>query len=69
LRNLQPGVTEIHVQPCFDTPEIRALGDASRGWIDDYELVVNDESLKQALTDSGATLIGYRELRDAMRNG
>ena len=35
----------------------------------DYELVVNDASLKQALSDSGATLIGYRELRDAMRNG
>ena len=67
LHNLQPGVTEIHVQPCVDTPEIRALGDASSGWIDDYELVVNDQSLKQALTDSGATLIGYRELRDAMR--
>jgi predicted glycoside hydrolase/deacetylase ChbG (UPF0249 family) len=67
LHNLQPGVTEIHVQPCVDTPEIRALGDASNGWIDDYELVVNDASLKQALTDSGATLIGYRELRDAMR--
>jgi hypothetical protein len=67
LRNLQPGVTEIHVQPCVDTPEIRALGDSSSGWIDDYELVVNDKSLKQALTDSGATLIGYRELRDAMR--
>jgi predicted glycoside hydrolase/deacetylase ChbG (UPF0249 family) len=69
LRNLQPGVTEIHVQPCVDTPEIRALGDASSGWIDDYELVVNDTSLRQALADSGATLIGYRELRDAMRNG
>ncbi len=57
------------MQPCVDTPEIRALGDASSGWIDDYELVVNDQSLKQALTLSGATLIGYRELRDAMRNG
>jgi hypothetical protein len=67
LSNLQPGVTEIHVQPCVDTPEIRALGNASSGWIDDYELVVNDTALKQALAESGATLIGYRELRDAMR--
>ena len=33
--NLQPGVTEIHVQPCIDTPEIRALGGVASGWIDD----------------------------------
>ena len=65
--NLQPGVTEIHVQPCIDTPEIRALGNASIGWIDDYELVVNDASLRDAIVSSGAVMIGYRALRDAMR--
>ncbi len=65
--NLQPGVTEIHVQPCIDTPEIRALGNASIGWIDDYELVVNDQPLRDAIASSGAVMIGYRALRDAMR--
>ena len=65
--NLQPGVTEIHVQPCIDTPEIRALGNASIGWIDDYELVVNDQPLRDAIVSSGAVMIGYRALRDAMR--
>jgi hypothetical protein len=67
LRNLQPGVTEIHVQPCVDTPEIRALGAVAQGWIDDYNFVVNDASLKQAIADSGAIMIGYRALRDVMR--
>jgi hypothetical protein len=67
LRNLQSGVTEIHVQPCIDTPEIRALGDIANSWIDDYKFVVNDDSLKQAIADSGAIMIGYRALRDAMR--
>jgi predicted glycoside hydrolase/deacetylase ChbG (UPF0249 family) len=67
LRNLQPGVTEIHVQPCIDTPEIRALGESANSWIDDYNFVVNDASLKQAIIDSGATMIGFRALRDAMR--
>jgi hypothetical protein len=67
LRNLQPGVTEIHVQPCIDTPEIRALGTVAEGWIDDYNFVVNDASLRQAIADSGAIMIGYRALRDAMR--
>ena len=69
IRTLAPGVTEIHVQPAIDTLEVRALADAAAGWIDDYELVTNDPKLKKLLADSGATLIGYRELRDAMRAG
>ena len=67
IRNLQPGVTEIHVQPAIDTPEVRALTDAATGWIDDYELVTNDSTLEKLLNNSGATLIGYRQLRDVMR--
>lgn len=67
INNLQPGVTEIHVQPAIDTPEVRALGDVAIGWIDDLALVTSDDSLRRAIADSGATLIGYRELRDAMR--
>ncbi len=30
IRNLQPGVTEIHVQPVIDTPEVRAITDWRR---------------------------------------
>lgn len=68
LATLQPGVTEIHVQPAIDTPEVRALGNVADGWIDDLALVVSSE-LRDAVTASGAVLIGYRELRDAMRAG
>ncbi|MGZ4806584.1 MAG: ChbG/HpnK family deacetylase, partial [Ilumatobacteraceae bacterium] len=67
IRNLQPGVTEIHVQPAIDTPEVRALTDAAPGWIDDYELVTNDSDLDKLISSSGATLIGYRQLRAVMR--
>ena len=67
ITSLQPGVTEIHVQPVIDTPEARALTDAAAGWIDDYELMTNDPKLERLLANSGATLIGYRRLRDAMR--
>jgi predicted glycoside hydrolase/deacetylase ChbG (UPF0249 family) len=63
---LQPGVTEIHVQPAADSPEVRAIGDVSNGWIDDLALATSDE-LRDALARAGAVLIGYRELRDAMR--
>jgi chitin disaccharide deacetylase len=69
VRTLQPGVTEIHVQPAIDTLEVRALTDAAAGWIDDYELVTNDPKLEKLLANSNATLIGYRQLRDAMRAG
>lgn len=67
LAALQPGVTEIHVQPCIDTPEIRALGTVALGWIDDYKLMVNNSEVRSAIASSGAELIGYRALRTAMR--
>jgi hypothetical protein len=67
LENLSPGVTEIHVQPAIDTEEVRALaGAAADGWIDDLALVT-DDGLRDAIDRSGAELIGYRSLRDAMR--
>lgn len=69
LANLQPGVTEIHIQPAIDTPEVRALGKDAEGWIDDYVFATENTELKSALEQSGAVLIGYRTLRDAMRAG
>jgi hypothetical protein len=54
------------VQPAIDTPEVRALGEVAEGWIDDLALATSAE-LREALQASGAVLIGYRELRDAMR--
>jgi len=68
LASLEPGVTEIHVQPAIDTAEVRALGEVATGWIDDLALATSDE-LRNAVTASGAVLIGYRALRDAMRVG
>ncbi|WP_040492851.1 ChbG/HpnK family deacetylase [Ilumatobacter nonamiensis] len=68
VANLQPGVTEIHVQPAIDTPEVRAFaGDLADGWINDLALVQSDE-LSDALDAAGAVMIGFRELRDVMRS-
>jgi chitin disaccharide deacetylase len=69
LANLAPGVTEIHVQPARDTPEVRALGVISEGWIDDWRLMVDDAEVAAALQRSGAIPVGYRHLRDVMRSG
>ncbi|NND74784.1 MAG: ChbG/HpnK family deacetylase [Ilumatobacter sp.] len=64
---LQPGVTEIHVQPAIDTPEVRAFATEAEGWIADLELVTGDE-LRDALDRVGAVMIGFRELRDVQRS-
>ena len=69
IRSLRPGVTEIHVQPVVDTPEVRAITDMAELWIDDHELVTADATLRTLLAESGAVPIGYRTLRDAMRAG
>ena len=66
ISTLQSGVTEIHVQPVIDSPEVRALGDVCLGWIDDLALITGSE-VRAALAAAGATLIGYRQIRDAMR--
>ena len=65
--NLEPGVTEIHVQPTIDSPEVRAISDSAQGWIDDLALVTTDQRLRDLLSASGAKVIGYRQLRDVMR--
>ncbi|MGB0801095.1 MAG: hypothetical protein ACPGSH_04970, partial [Ilumatobacteraceae bacterium] len=63
----EPGVTEIHIQPAVDTPEVRALTDFADGWIDDHRVAV-DGTLSEAVRESGAVLIGYRDLRELMRS-
>jgi chitin disaccharide deacetylase len=65
---LQPGVTEIHVQPAADHPEVRALSDAAGDWVDDLALAL-DPATRALLDEHGAVLIGYRDLRTAMRAG
>ena len=68
IASLQPGVTEIHIQPAIDTPEVRAFaGRDADGWIADLALATSDE-LPTALADSGAVMIGFRDLRDVMRS-
>ncbi len=69
ISNLAPGVTEIHVQPSIDTPEVRAISDAAQGWIDDLTLVTRDQHLRGLLVSTGAIIVGYRQLRTAMRAG
>lgn len=68
IDGLRPGVTEIHIQPAIDTPEVRALSPDAGGWIEDHELAL-DPAVGARLDAGGAVRIGYRTLRDLMRAG
>ncbi len=67
IRNLEPGVTELHVRPADDTPELRAITSSWAARVADAHLVTHDWGFRAALERSGAELIGYRELRNAQR--
>ncbi len=67
LQSLEPGVTEIHVRPAIDSPELRALTPHWAARVADAHLVTSDWVFRSALARSGAELIGFRELRRAQR--
>src|SRR5207237_1387991 len=64
LGDLRPGVTELYVHPAADTGELRALAPDWPARVDDHDLVVSDDTLRSLTHRVGATLIGYRALRD-----
>ncbi len=64
---LEPGITEVTLHPAIDTPELRAV---TTDWMDraaDHVLLVDNRGLDRVLQEAGVTLIGYRPLREAMR--
>ncbi len=68
LAALEPGVTELHIAPAIDTPELRAITPNWAARVGDAHLVTHDSAFRTAIEHSGAELIGYRELRDVQRN-
>jgi len=67
LFDLQPGVTEICVRPAADTEELRALAPDWAARVDDLDVAVTDRSIPAMAQRAGATLIGYRQLRELQR--
>ena len=70
VRNLKPGLTIIQVHLGYDDAELRAImvgWDAwgSRWRQQDYDVITSAE-FRQALKDSGAVLVTYREIQKAM---
>ena len=67
--DLRPGVTELYAHPATDTPELRAVAGDWAGRVDDLHLLTTDAGFRAMVERSGARLVGFRELRDAMRAG
>ncbi|HZU79069.1 MAG TPA: polysaccharide deacetylase family protein [Acidimicrobiales bacterium] len=68
LDHLGPGVTEIYLHPALETAELLALAPDWEARVDDHRLLVHDTHVRDALRDAGVILIGYRPLRDLMRD-
>jgi predicted glycoside hydrolase/deacetylase ChbG (UPF0249 family) len=67
---LRPGVTEFLLHPAVDSAELRSL--ATDDWmrrVDDYEMICKEDWVRRSLDEVGATLIGYRPLRELARAG
>ncbi len=67
LDGLEPGLTELHLHPAVDSPELRAIAPDWEARVDDHRLVCEGELLPRALEAAGVTLIGYRALRRLAR--
>jgi predicted glycoside hydrolase/deacetylase ChbG (UPF0249 family) len=68
LFDLRPGVTEVYLHPAVDSDELRASHPDWAGRVEDHALVCRDPSFADLVDRAGATLIGFRELRELQRS-
>lgn len=64
---LKPGITHFVIHPSKDTPELRAIAPDWQARVADYEWF-RTEALRDFIHAQGIQVIGYRPLRDLMRN-
>ena len=67
LGDLPEGITHFILHPSIDTPELRAIAPDWESRVSNYNVFMSDE-LKRFLEGGDFKLIGYRALRNAMRN-
>lgn len=63
---LKPGLTHFIIHPSVDTPELRAITPDWESRVANYNVFLSDE-FKRLLEEEDIKLIGYREVREAMR--
>ena len=63
-------MTEFLLHPAVDSAELRSL--ATDDWaarVDDHHMICQEDWVRRSLDEAGATLIGYRPLRELARAG
>ncbi|MDW8227362.1 MAG: hypothetical protein RMJ60_06150 [Anaerolineales bacterium] len=66
LSHLPPGITHFLMHPAIDTPELRAITPDWPSRVANYQAFMSRE-IKEFLKNSGIHVIGYRPIRDVMR--
>ncbi|HEX9389401.1 MAG TPA: ChbG/HpnK family deacetylase, partial [Anaerolineales bacterium] len=68
LSNLPIGITHFILHPSIDTAELRSIAPDWESRVSNYNTFMSDE-LKNFIEGEDIKLIGYRQIRDAMRKG
>jgi len=63
---LEPGITHYVIHPSIDTPELHAITPDAAARITNYEVFMNNE-IRDFIQAEGIHVIGYRELREVLR--
>ena len=67
LSGLPAGITHFILHPSIDTPELRAIAPDWEARVANYNAFMSDE-LKKFIEGEDIKMIGYRQIREAMRN-
>ena len=67
LSELPAGITHFILHPSIDTPELRAICPDWPARVANYNAFMSDE-LKKFIESENIKLIGYRQIRNAMKN-
>jgi len=65
FEEIEPGLTYIASHPVIDTPEARAASKDWEGRVGDFN-VLGSEAVKLAVKKAGVTIVGYRDLTEAV---
>jgi chitin disaccharide deacetylase len=68
LGSLPVGITHFILHPTIDTVELRSIAHDWESRVANYETFISDE-LKKFIESEDIKLIGYRQIRNAMRKG
>jgi predicted glycoside hydrolase/deacetylase ChbG (UPF0249 family) len=68
LGNLPMGITHFILHPSIDTEELRSIAPDWESRVSNYNTFMSDE-LKKFIEGEDIQLIGYRQIREAMRQG